>query len=170
MDMSEQKHEILRYLGGVEANKEMKQVQSRWDNLATVQTKYDDDLAEYQANFKNTIVDRGTKLEAQCGTFFQKWSLNRPKKNESLDKESVREYSNKMKQREEEWQGIRVKMSQMQKECADLELPAMHFSQSAQIEEELVQEQKMWADLDNFQKGLDSMEQTMWVDLRLDLS
>ena len=129
MESSEQKHEILRYLGGVDTNKDMKSVQIRWDNLQTVQNKYDNDLNEYQANFKNTIVERGNKLEQQCQIFLQKWTLNRPKKNESLDKDSVREYSSKMKAWKEEWQGIQNKIQQMQRECQDLELPPLHFHQ-----------------------------------------
>ena len=55
----EEMQEILKYLGGVEtSNNKLKQIQSRWDNLETIQFKYDQDIKDYQVNFKNTILQR----------------------------------------------------------------------------------------------------------------
>ena len=127
---------------------------------------YDNVLKEQYEQMKEQISKKGKNLSKETEDFFNKWSANRPKKVDVLEKDSIKETAANIKEWRNKWENIEEKIKTILNDCEHfgVETPKLAFYE--ECKKDLIEEEENWKVYDEYSLELESFEKDSWATFR----
>ena len=161
---TEDKNKLLRTMIGNSQN--IANISKRWENFDVSLEGFNKMLGDQQSVIKDDIEKKCVGLNTNIEKFYYRWSKEKPKKVEKLDRETAKEIGTKMKEWRSEWNEMEKKSQALENDSKHFGLPPPSFSHITEIRKALIEEEMSWKFFEEFETELGEMEKEDWLSFR----